>query len=284
MYDDNITPGDERVSTLFHDTAADVEVDVAALVHGGITRGRTKHRLQSVGTAFAAAVGVAGIAGAALTIGPGLGSSGNGSGQGEAPVAASASAKPTPVPTASSGKPSMAGPRSNWPGGKSTNVPPPATAEIPVKAASLPGTFAQLFPGKITQAEKRTGRIIDDGRQNQIAHFLWKGYLVGVGFSAYNGTPAQRCAESSQDAKLAGRPRQTCTERPDGTFLSSEHGTEPAVDGGGKANIATLITKDGYEIWIQVYTYGAKGGHNLSTQPPLSEGQLKQAVTSKTWF
>jgi hypothetical protein len=175
-------------------------------------------------------------------------------------------------------------PPSGKPSGKPTNIPPPPTAEIPVRAASLPGTFAQLFPGKITQAEKRTGRIIDDGKQNQIAHFLWKGYLTTVGFSAYSGTPAERCAATVQDANLAGRPRQTCTARPDGTYLLSAFGQEPAVDGGGKGNSATLITTDHYEIFILNYTYARKGGPNLSAQPPLSQEQLRQAVTSKNWF
>ncbi|MFI5731963.1 hypothetical protein ACIA49_17695 [Kribbella sp. NPDC051587] len=274
MYDDNITPGDERVSTLFHDTARDVEVDVAALVSGGITRGRAKHRLQTAGTAFAAAVGVVGVVGAALTVGPGLGSGG------VAPAGAPAvsASTPTPlVPPTSKPVPPPANKPSGKPSGKPTNIPPPPTAEIPVRAASLPGTFTQLFPGKITQAEKRTGRIIDDGKQNQIAHFLWKGYLTTVAFSAYSGTPAQRCAEIS-------RQGQTCAARPDGTFLLSDSGQEPAVDGGGRGNSAMLITKDHYEIFIQSYTYGRKGGPNLSSQPPFSQEQLKQAVTSKTWF
>jgi len=278
MYDDNVTAGDNRVSALFHESTAEIEVDVAGLVRGGITRGRARHRLHTIGTAFAAAAGVAGIVGVALTVGPNLGSGDNGI----APAASSS--KPTSAPTAATAKPSTAPPKSKDPAGKPTNVPPPATADIPVQAASLPGTFAQLFPGKITQAEKRTGRIIDDGRQNQIAHFLWKGYLISVGFSAYNGTPAEGCETTRQDAALAGRLPVDCVKRPDGSVLYSTSGQEPAVDGGGKANIAALFTTDHYEIWIQAYTYGRKGGPNLSAKPPLSEQQLKQAVTSKAWF
>jgi hypothetical protein len=277
MYDDNITPGDERVSTLFHDTAREVEVDVAALVSGGITRGRAKHRLQTAGTAFAAAVGVVGVVGVALTVGPGLGSGG------VAPAGAPAVAASTPAPLVPpTSKPVR--PPAGKPSGKPTNVPPPATAEIPVKAASLPGTFAQIFPGKITQAEKRTGRIMDGGRQYQIAHFLWNGHITTVAFTAYAGTPAEACAAAQQDAKLAGRPPVNCSQRPDGSVVFSAFGQEPAVDGGGSANMATRFTTDHYEISILSYTYGRKGGPNLSTKPPLSEQQLKQAVISKAWF
>ncbi|MET7276983.1 hypothetical protein ABZS29_02035 [Kribbella sp. NPDC005582] len=277
MHDDK-TATDDRVTTLFHDTTAEVEVDVAALVRGGISRGRAKHRLHTAGTAFAAAVGVAGIVGVAVTV-PGLGSGGSGVAPAGASVpATSTTARPS---TSTTAKPTH--PKNN-PTGKPTNVPPPATADIPVRAADLPGLFAQIYPGKITQAEKRTGRIIDDGKQNQVAHFLWKGYLTSVIFSAYRGTPAEHCEEIRQDARLAGRPPLTCAERPDGTFLLSAFGREPAVDGGGSGTEAILVTKDHYVIEILSYTYARKGGPNLSSQAPLSEAQLRQAVTSKVWF
>ena len=281
MYDDK-TATDDRVTTLFHDTTADVEVDVAALVRGGITRGRAKHRLHTAGTAFAAAVGVAGIVGVALTV-PGLGNGGN-AGTGIAPAGASASAStttnastgPSAKPTPNQGK--------NKPTDKSAIPPAPSTADIPVKAADLPGLFAQIYPGKITQAEKRSGRIMDGGKEHQIAHFLWKGHITSVGFTAYRGTPAEHCEAARQDAKLAGRAPVVCTKRPDGSFLYSAFGQEPAADGGGSANIATLITTDHYEITILSYTYARKGGPNLSAKPPLTEAQLKQAVTSRVWF
>ncbi|GAA1686151.1 hypothetical protein GCM10009745_33410 [Kribbella yunnanensis] len=268
MYDDK-TAADDRVTTLFHDTTADVEVDVAELVRGGIARGRAKHRLHTIGTAFAAAVGVAGIVGVALPLA--TSTSGNGIAPAGAPAPAVTSTKATAVPP--KGKPS-----------DKPLPPPPAEADIPVKAANLPGAFAHIFPGKITQAEKRTGRIIDDGKQAQIAHFLWDGFLVSAMFDAYRGTPAERCEEIRVDAASATRRAVICTERPDGTFLVSTRGEEPAVDGGGKANSATLITKDHYEITVMAYTYGRKGGPNLSPQPPLSEAQLKHAVTSHAWF
>src|SRR4051794_18007338 len=128
MHDDK-TATDDRVTTLFHDTAADVEVDVAALVRGGISRGRTRHRLHAAGTAFAAAVGVAGIVGVAVTV-PGLGSNGNG-GTGIAPAGAPVTPSTTTAkpPTSTTAKPDH--PKST-PTGKPTNVPPPATADIPV--------------------------------------------------------------------------------------------------------------------------------------------------------
>ncbi len=272
MYDDK-TATDDRVTTLFHDTTADVEVDVAALVRGGIDRGRAKHRLHTAGTAFAAAVGVAGIVGVALTVAPGLGSGGA---SGIAPAGA-----PAPVPvTSTTAKPDKPE--------KTTNdkpvPPPPAKANIPVKAANLPGLFAEIYPGKITQAEARSGRIMDGGKEHQIAHFLWKGHITTVSFAAYHGTPGEACEAARQDAKLAGRPPITCTERPDGSFVYSAFGQEPTVDGGGSANIATLITTDHYAIEILSYTYARKGGPNLSAKPPLTQEQLKQAVTSQAWF
>ncbi|MFB6723992.1 hypothetical protein ACFCV3_27685 [Kribbella sp. NPDC056345] len=270
MYDDK-TATDDRVTTLFHDTTADVEVDVAALVRGGIVRGRAKHRLHTAGTAFAAAVGVAGIVGVALTVAPGLGSGGSGIAPASAPAPA----------TSTTAKPDQP---KNLPAGKPTNAPPPATADIPVKAADLPGLFTRIYPGKVTPAEMRTGRIMDHGRQAQIAHFLWKGHITTVSFTAYHGTPAEACEAARQDAKLAGRPPITCTERPDGSFLYSAFGQEPAVDGGGSANIATLLTPDHYAIEILSYTYARKGGPNLSAKPPLTQEQLKQAVTSQAWF
>ncbi len=277
MHDDK-TATDDRVTTLFHDTTADVEVDVAALVRGGITRGRAKHRLHTAGTALAAAVGVAGIVGVALTV-PGLGSGGDG---GIAPAGAAASAS-TSVSTGPSAKPTPDQGKVK-PTGKSAIPPVPATADIPVKAADLPGLFAQIHPGKITQAEKRTGRIIDDGKHGQIAHFLWKGYLTSVIFTAYEGPAAARCAETRQQLQSGGETPMVCTPRPDGSVLLSGQGQEPAADGGGKANWASLFTKDSYEIQILSYTYGRRGGPNLTPQPPLSQTQLKQAVTSQAWF
>ncbi|GAB3949047.1 hypothetical protein GCM10029976_081320 [Kribbella albertanoniae] len=284
MYDDK-TATDDRVTTLFHDTTADVEVDVAALVRGGIVRGRAKHRLHTAGTALAAAVGVAGIVGVALTVAPGPGSGG---GSGIAPAGA-----PAPVPvTDTTAKPDQHEstkpdqPEKKPTAGKSDKPlpPPPATANIPVKAANLPGLFAQIYPGKVTQAEARTGRIIDDGKHGQLAHFLWKGYLTTVSFTAYEGPAAARCEETRQQVNGGGGAPMACTARADGSVLLSGHGQEPAVDGGGKANWASLFTKDSYEIFIQSYTYGRKGGPNLSPQPPLSQTQLKQAVTSQAWF
>lgn len=240
-----------------------MDVDVAALVRGSIDRGRRKHRRQTIGTTLAAAVSVAGLVGAVLTLAP-LPTAGNSIG----PAGAS-------TPTAVSPKPSA--PMATKP----TTIPtPPATANFPVRAAQLIGLFKQLHPGRIQQAEERTGRIRDDGKQSQSASFLWNGFETGVSFDAYHGTPAQRCAERNDGAKTSTR----CVERPDGSILMSGQHQAPPEDGSIKYNGAVLITADGYEISASSTSSAGKEEPNLAAEPPLTPKQLELVVTSKIWF
>lgn len=268
MYDDN-TGTDGRISTLFHDSTADIEPDVSGLVRGGIDRGRIKRRRQNVGMAFAAAAAV-GIVGVAASVAPGL-----------SPSSAGFEPAGAPTPAAASETSAVARPKATQPKTKPGTPPPIPVTDIPVKAADLPRLFTKLYPGKVTPAEQRTGRIMDDGRAGQYAHFLWNGFTTTVAFVAYSGTPAQRCRELQQDAN----PPITCVKRQDGSFLiQGQRGTAPARDGGGTSQGASLITKDGYEIFIMSYNTARKEGPILAAEPPFSLAQLTRAVTSDVWF
>ena len=154
----------------------------------------------------------------------------------------------------------------------------------PHKAADLPGLFTRLYPGRITPAKARTGRIIDDGKEAQFAHFRWNGFATSVGFAAYFGTPAQRCRELQQVNVPPGRPPTpvTCTRRPDGSVLMT---SRDAGDGGLVAIGVSLITMRGYEIDVISYNKSDfKSRPVLSAEPPFSISQLTQAVTSDVWF
>ncbi len=281
MYDDNTTNSDGRVSTLFHDTTTHLEPDVAALVRGSIERGQVKRRRNAIGTAAAAAAAVAGIVGAAVNLAPSIGGAGYdpaGAPAGAAVSTPSAASKPSTAP-----KPSKDPAKTAQPATKPVKTGPMggAVADIPVKAADLPGLFTQLYPGKVTPAEERTGRIIDNGKEGQYAHFLWNGFTTTVGFAAYAGTPAERC-RLLQKASGSGLTL-TCTKRPDGTVLMTWRSVGSAKMP-GVCQSASLLTKDGYEIVILSYNTGRKSGPMLAAEPPFSIAQLTTAVTSKVWF
>lgn len=263
--------GDERLSTLFQESAAQVSPDVAGLVQGSIDRGRARRRHQSAGTALAVAA-MAGVAVLAVSIGPGPGS-------GDAGFQPAGSVSSAP-PSATSA------PRKVTPTTSPSRVP--KTAGIPVRAADLPGLFTRLHPGTITPAEARTGRIIDNGRKGpnagQYAHFLWNGFQTTIGFSAYAGSPSHRC-EELQHAELppGSGPRLviTCKARPDGTVLMSwrDQGSRGLI-----GQSASLFTNDGYEIFAVSYNIASKTGRPLAAEPPFTMSQLTEAVTSDIWF
>ncbi|WP_026162560.1 hypothetical protein [Kribbella catacumbae] len=281
MYDDNTTDSDGQVSTLFHDTTTHLEPDVAVLVRGSIERGQVRRRRNAIGTAAAAAVAVAGIVGAAVNLTPNLGGAGfdpAGAPAGTAVSTPSAASNPSTAPT-----PSAAPAKTAKPPTKPTKNGPlgGAVADIPVKAADLPGLFTQLHPGKVTPAEARTGRIIDNGKESQYAHFLWNGFSTSVGFAAYAGTPVGRC-NALQEANGAALSL-TCTKRPDGTVLMTWRSVGSAKQP-GVCQSASLLTKDGYEIAILSYNTALKFGPMLAPEPPFSIAQLTTAVTSKVWF
>lgn len=258
MYDDK-TGTDERISTLFRDSTAEIEPDVPSLVRGGIDRGRVKRRRGNLGMMLAAAatVSVVGVtAGVVSTLGS--------SGTGFEPAAAPATSTP-PKATDPKTKP-----------GRPPSIP---TADIPVRAADLPRLFTRLHPGKITPAEASSGRIMDDGRAGQYAHFRWNGFTTTVAFVAFTGTPAQRCREFQ-----AGSPAVKCQPRPDGSVLSTGRDTAPDRDGGGTSQGASLFTKHGYEIFVMSYNTGRKEGPLLADEPPFSIAQLTRAVTSDVWY
>lgn len=289
MYDDTDGTGhpaertggaDARLSTLFHETTAEIDPDVSGLVQGGIARGQVKRRHRNAGTALAA-VAVVGVVGLGVSIAPSIGS---GAGTVVQPAGSTGSGTTSAPATTTAGKTTTG--KTAPAKSKSTGPLGGAVADIPVKAADLPGLFTDLYPGKVTPAEKRTGRIIDNGREGQYAHFLWNGFLTTVGFAAYHGTPAERCRELQQAEVPPGAKRLplTCTARPDGTVLMTWRDKASARDGGGTGQAATLFTKDGYEIDAISYNWARKGGPNLAETPPLGIAQLTHAVTSDVWF
>jgi hypothetical protein len=268
MYDDS-TGTDRRISALFHSSTAQIEPDVPALVRGGIDRGRDRQRRRTVGAGFVAAAAV-GVVGMATTVAPGFDLRGPDAGPAGSPVSVT-------TPTASA----VARPTATQPKTKPTPRPIPL-ANIPVKAADLPGLFTDLYPGKVTPADARTGRIIDDGKAGQYAHFRWNGFMTTVGFTAYTGTPAQRCREVQQDASQSNEPAVTCVTRPDGTVLIRGRSVVADHDGGGVSvnNHAFLFTEDGYEIFVISYNWAGKTEPVLAKEPPFSIAQLTRAVTS----
>jgi hypothetical protein len=287
MYDDDNGGTDARISALFRDTTAEVEPDVPALVRGGIVRGRVKRRRHNLGTATAAiatAAVVVGGAGIAAGVAPGLGTDGtDGTGLGPA---ASGSTGSVASPTGTATQPPAI--RQTTRSTTKPNSPPPIpVADIPVEAADLPGLFNRLHPGKVTPADQRTGRIIDDGRAGQIAHFRWNGFATTVAFVAYAGTPEQRCRELLQDATQSGESSRSCLKRPDGTVLTSATDRGPHEGSGGGTSVvssAMLFTKNGYEIFALSYNSGSKTGPILAENPPFDAADLARAVTSDIWY
>jgi hypothetical protein len=268
---------DAKVATLLHRTTADLEPDVPSLVDVAITRGRSKRRHRNLGAALAAAA-VVGVVGVTLIVVPLGGSATNG----VQPAGALATTSSTPTPAikptnAARTKPKPTLTPSSYPTGPMGGP----IADIPVKAKDLPTKFKKLFPGKITPAEERTGRIIDNGKEDQTAHFRWNGFTTTVSFSAFNGTPAERCAVIQDDGPNG--PRVTCTPQPDGTVLSTWR-DDLSKYNEGIAQSASLLTKHGYEIAVISYDQGTKDGPVLAKEPPFSIAQLTQAATSTVWF
>ncbi|MFC0623353.1 hypothetical protein [Kribbella deserti] len=268
MGDDN-SADDARISALFHHSTALAEPDVRALIQGGIDRGRARRRRGAV-LAAAAAVGVVALATSVM--------SDPGSTGGEPGVVGAPSSTRLAAPT------TTAQPTMTLPTSKPHQPPKIPKADIPVEAADLPRLFAKLYPGQITSAEAGSGRIIDNGKAGQIAHFRWNGFVTTVGFVAYSGTPEQRCRAVQQDASQSGLPPVNCSKRPDGSILVEARQTAPAIDGGVTSQAVTLFTNHGYEIFIQSYNAGRLRGPVLAPKPPFALTQLVDAVTSRTWY
>ncbi|WP_328327909.1 hypothetical protein OHA70_02160 [Kribbella sp. NBC_00382] len=269
---------DEQVAALFHDTVAQLRPDVSALVKGSVERGGAIRRRRAISTVAAAAV--AAIAVAAVTTGVAT----NLHGAWGEPAVTGPTA--TPSTTTSGGTPSASAPAMAHPNGLPSESsskpaqPPIPTAQFPVKAAELPGLFARIQPGKITPAEASSGRIIDDGKAGQYAHFRWNGFVTTVGFRAFPGTPAQRCQQFQQE----GGPPVTCQQRSDGTVLVvGPDDVAPDVDGGVTARGAWLFTKHGYEISVISYNAASMKGTPRAAHPPFTAAQLAQTVTSPLW-
>lgn len=274
VYDnDNFNSDDtgSRVSALLHSKTAELDPDVSSLVRGAIDRSRSRQRRTTIATAFLAAVAV-GAVGVGVGVVPDLG--GDGASDPAAPLATTTPAVPSQ-------------PLRTPPLDKATMKPPPVpVADIPVRAADLPGEFVRLFPGKLAPAPESTGGIIDDGRKNQVAHFLWNGYMVTVAFNAFAGTPQQACGDDNQGAGGTGGVAPRCATRPDGTVLANGRRSATIHDGGGMSvvNSAALYTKDGYVIVALVYNWASKAGPILADNPPLTVNDVETAVISKIWF
>lgn len=271
--DDTTTSAEtaERFAELLHESSNELPVDVTALVSVGMDRGRVRLRRQrrTFATSLAAAGVVGAVALAAMVL-PGL--------AGAAPQGVNPAGS-VPAPAVS------AAPTVTTPAVKKPVVTrqPVVVRDIPVRAADLPKLFTDLYPGKVTPAEERTGRIIDNGRHginaSQFAHFLWNGELTSVGFAAFAGTPIQRCNLLKSD----GRIRTTCTERPDGTVLMAWWDKDPDVPGSSAQSVA-LLTNHGYSVEVISYNTAGKNLPALSAQPPFSIDQMTKAVTSTHWF
>lgn len=228
---------------------SDLVPDIDRLVEGGVRRGRIRRRRRRIGTTLAAAA-VVGVIGVSASVAPGLpgeSSTGSDAGQVADPV------KPNPP---------VKEPKA------------PATArEIAVHAKQLPGLVADLFPGTITPAAKRTGRIIDEGPTAQIAHFQWNGFLTSVG--AWRTTAAEPCRA----------PGAKCVQLPDGSTVLRWTETGPAVDGAVSGRGLSLFTTDGWEIFA--ISYNAADGKDspvLADEPPFDFDQLERIVMSDVWL
>ncbi|MDP2773377.1 MAG: hypothetical protein Q8O61_07435 [Nocardioides sp.] len=252
----------DDTSNLLDQAASRLEPDVDRLVAGGTARGRRLKRRRRAATSLAAVAAV-GVVAASAAVVPQLLEGESGTGQ----VADGF----TPIP-----------PESIAPDDATPRPPPDSTLgprpDPSIRAGELPGLVTSIFPGTVSDAPERTGRIMNGGEESQIAHFLWDGYLMTVG-----GTASSRTDPMAECEALSGEA-MTCTERPDGSVYSAWTQTGPAVDGGVTGRGVSLYV-EGWEIFVIAYNAAdGKDSPLLAEEPPFTYDELDRILTDPSWF
>jgi len=245
---------------ILREAASRLEPDIDSLVAGGTARGRRLRRRRRLGTVVAGAA-VAGVVVAGAALAPSLL-------DGDAKVADEPGfaddTKPVPSESVKPDEP--------------TQAPPPDAPDLSVRAKELPGLVSALFPGEVTDADERTGQIMNGGKSFQVAHFRWNGFLLTVGAtSAGGGDPMARCRDNAGDGS-------TCTQRPDGSALLTWQQTGPAKDGAVTGRGVGLYVT-GWDI--SAIAYNAADGKDsplLADEPPFTSAQLEVIVDDPAWF
>lgn len=236
-----------ETTDLLRGATDDLAPDVERLVAGGIARGRTLRRRRTTMTTLAAAavVGVIGVA-------AGVGSH----------ALAGDDDRRTDSAIASPGVPDAG------------VIPDSPRRALVVDQVDVPDTFGRLFPeGEVREVEQY--ERMDDA---PVVDFFWDDYAVRVSVTPMEyvdgtGAPAeQRCFEAGLD----------CTELPTGVWVASGviSGETPEV----LFNEAHAFTPDGWDLMVRVGNAQNKEGVPLADEPPISQDQLIDVVTSDVWF
>ncbi|WP_134740327.1 hypothetical protein [Nocardioides sp. 503] len=254
---------DDSTSTLQR-AASLLEPDVDRLVTGGTARGRRLRRRHRVGGGIAAAA-VVGLVAASAAVVPQLLDA-----DGSVPRQGAVAADPTPTPTPEPRTPTA-----------------PTRRPLAVTQAQVPATFAELFPGEITELPQK--EVVDEA---PIVDFQWQGFAVRVGI-----TPAEYSLPYSIDTGeqigTAAGPRKRCQQGglggcvpgPDGSWVATYVNTGPAVDGGVSSRFVTAYTADGWDVMVVSHNAASsKGSELLADEPPFTVAQLRRAALSGIWF
>lgn len=249
---------DDTTSTLRR-AVERLDPDVERLVAGGTARGRRLQRRRRAATSLAvvATVGVVAVSAAVV---PRLLDDDSVADRTEV------ADDTTPIPSESI-EPT-----------EPTTPPPTDRPDPSVRAGELPALVTSLFPGTVTDAPERSGRIMNGGESFQLAHFLWDGFMMTVGVtSAGGGDPLARCLDN------AGQ-NAACAARKDGTVLLTWGEAGPDVDGGVTGRGVQLYVR-GWDVMAIAYNAAyAKDSPVLADQPPFTHAQLTQIVTDPAWF
>lgn len=239
-----MTAPDHGVDLLLRRATDNLRPDVARLVAGGITRGRTRQRRARIGTAVAA-VAVFGVIGAAAAVVPQLGSAGR---ETTTPGYASDSPTPTaaetPLPTA---------------------VFPPLT----VAAADMPAFVDQILGTTLASAalvEPPFG--VKDEPRNRTVHFRYNGMLASI---IIEPAPTTRmtcevstvCQVDSESMLKAVGP------------TTADGVTSQGVEARRYGYVVSVLS---YNAAL------GKDSPALSSEPPLSLDQLLLIAGSDVWF
>ncbi|SDM94860.1 hypothetical protein SAMN04487981_10340 [Streptomyces sp. cf386] len=247
-----------RLGHALHSTGDHFEADRAALVAGGLARGRRQRlRRRAAVAGGAAGIALVGVGGALL-------------------VPWDGTPDPLPSTATSTSMSSVAGQPSGT----------PATA--PVTAGELIETLEGLLPeGKVSEQE---GRGAEEAMLSPYAHLVFddgKGPgALSVSLNRIDpGSDRARQVVDCPDKALIPHDSCVSSRLPDGSLLMLFQGYEyPDRRVDTKRWTADLVTPTGQHISVSEWNAAAEKGAPVSRpEPPLSTGQLKELVTAQAW-
>jgi len=242
---------DRQLTTLLRESTADLEPDVAELVAGGVSRGRTTRRRRRVGTTLAAAATM-GALGLALAVAPGLGDSGSADGQAVA-------ADP--------------GPKDKAPKDQAPPAEPEFDADLAVAAADVPAAIGAMLPsGEAGPVLREHPYPVVDEPHRRIAHFLFDGTLTT--FIIEPASSMGTCSEQAKESELR-------CEVVDGL----ETLTYPPTNNDQVTAQSVSVWRHGYIV--TVLSYNAAEGKDvapLMDEPAISLAELAEIARSDGWF